>query len=107
MDNTLLASGLFGLISAGLFGYVVVSWLKYQKEVASMEIKEAQLLQQFELNLRASEVAREKTTMVMERSSELEKDVPRLRERLVLLRGSRDKNSEEKDYHSATRHKVE
>ncbi|MBI2502254.1 MAG: hypothetical protein HYW07_03370 [Candidatus Latescibacteria bacterium] len=104
MDNALLSSGLFGLIAAGLLAYIVVSWLKYQKEAASIEIKEAQLLQQSELNLRASEVAREKTTLVMEGSSELEKDVPRLRERLALLRGSQKKD---KDFHSATRHKVE
>lgn len=106
MDNTLLASGLFGLIAAGLLVYIIVSWLKYQKEVASMEIKKAQLLQQAQLHLRASELAREKTALVVEGSSELEKDVPKLRERLILLRGSKKKD-EDKDFHSATRHKVE
>ncbi len=72
-----------------------------------MEIKGAQLHQQAQLNLRASEVAREKTALVLERSSELEKDVPRLRERLILLRGSREKANEEQDWHSSTRHKVQ
>jgi hypothetical protein len=107
MDDALIVGSLFALIAAGEVAFLVVIWLKYQKEAASLAIRQAQLLQQSDMNARGCEQVRDQLAQMAERISALEKDIPGLKERLVLLRGSRNKKDEEKDYHSATRHKVE
>jgi Tfp pilus assembly protein PilO len=107
MEDALIVGMFFALVAAGEVVYLVVIWLKYQKEAASLEIRQAQLLQQSDMNARSCEQARDQLAQVAERTAAVEKDIPGLKERLVLLRGSRNKKEEEKDYHSATRHKVD
>lgn len=96
MDASLLVSGALALVAAGLLAYLVIIGLKYQQEVGSMEIREAQLLQQCELNIRASDLAHEKTTLVLEQCRGLEESIHGLREQLILLSGARDESTEEK-----------
>ena len=96
MEPNLFVSGLFSLVAAGLLAYLVLTWLKYQREVSKMDSRETQLLQQCEMNTQASALAREKNAAVVERCRELEHLIPGLREELNSLRRAEKERDEGK-----------